>query len=155
MGECMKIEVSGKNSYNIFLNRQYIKNVDLTSTEEIIDFIKRIIIKHKKKLNLMGFYKVKVFPQDKIGMFVEIDKLDELEFSNNLDLRIVVFSNDVFFYETSDYSLIEDFNEKRYFDGKFYCVVDDYFNDIFSKVEFGRFVYGKEVNNLLNKGKVL
>ena len=54
MGECMKIEVSGKNSYNIFLNRQYIKNVDLTSTEEIIDFIKRIIIKHKKKLNLMS-----------------------------------------------------------------------------------------------------
>ena len=151
----MKIEISGKNNYNIFINRNYIGNVDLSSKEELAGFIKSFILGIREKLNLRGFYKVKVFPHDSIGLFVELIKLDELEFSNNLDLRVIVYLNEKIFFETDDYFLIEDCNDKRYLDGKFFCIVDDYFESLLSKVEFGRFIYGKEVINLLNKGKVL
>ena len=151
----MKIEVNGKDNYNIFINSNYVGNVDFFSKEEIISFIKDIIMKIKKRLRLNGFYKVKVFPQKKIGMFVELYKLDELEYSNNLDLRVVVYLDEICFFETDDYFLIEHYNNKRYMDGKFFCIVDEFFDEILSKVEFGRFIYGKEVINLLNNGRIL
>lgn len=151
----MKIEVSGKNNYNIFLTREYVKCIDISSNEAIIQFIKDYISKIKTRFNLTGFYKAKVFPKDNLGIFIELIKLDESDFSNNLDLRIIVYFNEKIFYETDDYYLIENCNSKRYFDGKFFCIVDDCFDDLLSKVEFGRFIYGKEVNNLLNKGKIL
>ena len=151
----MKIEVSGKNNYNIFINRQYTGNMDFFNKEELISFIKEFILKIRSRLNLRGFYKVKVFPQNYVGLFIELIKLDDLEFSNNLDLRVIVCFDEKFFYETDDYFLIENCNEKRYLDRKFFCIVDDCFEEILSKVEFGRFIYGKEVINLLNKGRVL
>lgn len=151
----MKIEISGKNNYNIFVNRNYVNDIDFSSKEELVKFIKKFILSIRSQLNLRGFYKVKVFPHEQVGMFVELIKLDELEFSNNLDLRVIVYLNEKIFFETDDYFVIEKCNEKRYLDGKFFCIVDDYFDSLLSKVEFGRFIYGKEVINLLNKGKVL
>lgn len=151
----MKIEVSGKDDYVIFLNRPYLGNVNFSQKEELISFIKDFILKLKRHLCLRGFYKIKVFPQDKVGIFLELLKLDDMDLSNNLDLRIIVMQDEKFFFETDDYDLIKNYNDKRYFEGHFYCVVDDYFDEIIEKVEFGRFIYGKEVINLLNNGIVL
>lgn len=151
----MKIEVSGKDDYVIFLNRSYLRNVNFSEKDDVIIFIKDFLLKLKSYLCLRGFYKVKVFPQDKIGMFLELLKLDDMDLSNNLDLRIIVMQEEKFFFETDDYDLIKNCNNKRYYEGHFYCVVDDYFDELLEKVEFGRFIYGKEVINLLNKGIVL
>ena len=60
-----------------------------------------------------------------------------------------------YYFETDDYDVIKECNDIRYMDGLFYCVVDDSFDRILEKVEFGRFIYGKEVINLLNNSKVL
>lgn len=151
----MKIEMCGKDIYNIFVNRVYIKNIDLSIREDIVKCVKEIIFRVRNRLGLRGFYKIKVFPQDKIGLFLEIIKLDDNEISNNLDLRIVVYMDEKFYFETNDFFRIENCNDKRYFDGLFYCIVDDDFDLVLEKVEFGRFIYGKEVNNLLNNSLIL
>ena len=64
-------------------------------------------------------------------------------------------NDDNFYFETEDYDLIRNCNDKRYKDGLFYCVVDNDFDKILEKVEFGRFIYGKEVINLLNNSQIL
>lgn len=151
----MKIEVCGKDNYNVFVNRIYVQELNFSDKEELIKFIKKFILKIKNKLCLRGFYKIKVFPQQKIGLFLEIIKLDDMDLSDNLDLRVVIMQDEKFFYEVDDYDLISRYNEKRYFDGHFYCVVDDEFDNIIEKSEFGRFIYGKEVINLLYKGLIL
>ena len=144
-----------KDSYRIFVNKLYIKDVNLDEKEAIILAVKDIIQKLKQKLQLRGFYKVKVFPNKNIGLFIEIIQLEDLEFSNNLDLRVIVYFDEKFYFETEDYFTIQKYDNVMFLDDKFYCLIDDSFDDMFEIVEFGRLIYGKEVINLLNKGTVL
>ena len=55
------------------------------------------MFKIKNRLNLRGFYKLKVYLNSKIGIFLDVNKLDDNDFTNNLDLRILFFY-DVDFY---------------------------------------------------------
>ena len=151
----MKIEMCGKDIYNIFINREYLKGKDYSVKEDIVKVVKEIIFKLRGRLGLRGFYKIKVFPQKIIGIFLEVIKLDETEFSNSLDLRIITYMDEKFYFETDDYFKIANCNDKRYIDGHFYCVVDDNFDLVLEKVEFGRFIYGKDVNFLLNNSLIL
>ena len=151
----MKIEVCAKDNYSIFLNSGFMKGMDVNNKEELINFIKNFVFKIKNKLNLRGFYKIRVFSHDKVGVFLDVIKLDDIDLSNNLDLRIIIMNDAEIFFETDDYDVIADYNEKRYFDGKFYCIVDDLFDKIFEKVEWGRFIYGKDVVMILSKGIII
>lgn len=151
----MKIEVNGKNGYKIFINREYIKEVNFEEKDSISEFVKKYLIKIKDKLKLRGFYKVKVFPHKKLGLYLDIKQLEELEFSNNIDLRIIISLDEKFFFETDDYFLVSKYSNVRYLDGKFYCLIDDYFDEILEIVEFGDIIYGEEVINLLNKSIIL
>lgn len=150
----MKIEACGKENYSIFINNNYIKNDIYDDKDSLVKYIKDFIFKLRGKLNLRGFYKVRVYLRNNIGIFMDINKLDDLDLINNLDLRIIIVDDDIYF-ETDDYYLIWKFNEKRYMNNKFYCIVDDKFGDITCFSEFGRFIYGKEVINLLNNSKIL
>lgn len=151
----MKIESYGKNCFKIFINSNYTKDLDYSNKEDMIGFIKRFILKLKNRLSLRGFYKIRVYPKNNIGIFLDMTKLDDIDLSNNLDLRIMIMYDEDYFFETEDYDLISDCNDIRYKDGLFYCVVDNSFDKILEKVEFGRFIYGKEVINLLNNSKIL
>lgn len=151
----MKIEIGGKGIYKIFINKEYLRKIDLDNRDSIVKCVKDILCRLKIRLGLSGFYKVKVFPHNKIGLFLEVIKLDESEYSNSLDLRVVVYMDERFYFETADYFIIEKFNDKRYMDGMFYCQVDENIDDIYAMVEFGRFIYGKEVNKVLNNSLIL
>lgn len=151
----MKIEVIGKNSYRIFVNVLYLKDVNFENRDDVNRIVKEFIKKQKKRLNLHGFYKVKVFLNKEVGVFLEINQLEELEFSNSLDLRIIVYPDEKFFFETDDYFIIKDYTDIRYLDGKFYCLLNDSCSDILKIVEFGRFIYGNEVVRLLNRSLIL
>lgn len=151
----MKIEACGKDSFNIFINRSYIKDIDFNLKDELVCFIKDFILKVKSRLGMRGFYKIRVYPQNMVGLFLDVTKLDDIDLSNSLDLRVIIMSDEKIYYETDDYSKVELYNDKRYMDGLFYCVVDEYFDKILEKVEFGRFIYGKEVINLLNNSLIL
>jgi len=151
----MKIEIFGKDCYKIFINKEYVKNIDIKNRDELVKYIKEFLCKLKIRLYLHGFYKVKVFPQEKVGIFLDVIKLDDSDFSSNLDLRVVIYMDEKFYFETNDYFIIEECNDKRFLNGLFYCVVDDQFNEVLNYCEFGRFIYGKDVNKLLNNSIIL
>lgn len=144
----MHIEINSNNIF-IFLN---IYNVYSLEKDDLIKQVKDLIIKYKSKLNMKGFYKVKVHVGEGIGLFIDIYKIDDIEYSNSLDLRILIFYDDTFYFETDDYFVIENVDNVRYFNNKYYCLASDVLVD--RVIEFGKFIYGDEVSKMLN-GSIL
>lgn len=151
----MKIELVDKDSFSIFINRLYIKECDFSSKQDITDVVKELVYQLKGKLHLCGFYKIKVFVHDKIGLFLDVFRLEELDYSNTLDLRIIIYFNEPIFFGVDDYFLIQDAKKIWFFDNQYYCLVDDILDQFYSLSEFGSFVYGKEAGRLLNQALIV
>ena len=79
-------------------------------------------------------------------------KLDDAFYKNTLDLKIEIRDEDIYF-KTDDYFKIDNLSKVVYLDGMYYCIIDDSFEEILEKVEFGSFVFGDEIN--LNRGFVI
>ena len=150
----MNIKQISKDNYKIFIDKFYFVT-DLDEKEQIIDFVKDIIMKKRKILNLRGFYKVLVYVNKKIGMFLDMIKLEDSSYFNNLDLRVIVNCDSEIYFETEDYFFIANGKDIRYLDGKFYLLVDDSFMEKIENEEFGRFIYGEDVINVLANGVIL
>ena len=58
-----------------------------------------------------------------------------------------IFFDECVYFETDDYFLLDGISNVRYYDSKYYCLADSI--DIYKLVEFGRFIYGDEVNKML------
>ncbi len=151
----MNIKLIAKDSYKFFINRYFFKDIDLDQKEKVIDFVKDIILQKRKILNLRGFYKVLVYINKKVGIFIEMTKIEDSNYFNNLDLRVIVNNESEIYYETDDYFKIANCKEIRYLDGKFYCLVDDLVDKILEKIEFGRFIYGEELLKVLASSVIL
>ena len=150
----MNIKQVAKDNYKIFINKLFFKG-SFDEKENIIDFVKDIILKKRKVLNLRGFYKVLVYVNKKIGMFIDMVKLEDSSYFNNLDLRVIVNNDSEVYFETEDYFFIAEGKDIRYLDGKFYLLVDEFFQEKIENEEFGRFIYGEDVINVLANGIIL
>lgn len=129
----MKIEKINETDYKIY----YYKNK--LDEKSLYNDIKELIKKIQKKLKLNGFYKV-IAINKKVGLFIELKRLEDTFYKNVLDLKIEI-KDDNIYYKTTDYFLIKDLRDIRYKDGVYYCIVDDDFDEILEKVEFGDFVF--------------
>lgn len=145
----MKFEKLGK-EYYVFIDKCYVDNVDYDDKKSISDFVKTFIFRYRNKMNLNGFYKVKVYSNKYVGLFLEIFCLEENEYPNTLDLRILVYLNHDVYYLSDDYFIVNNFNEIYYSENKFYCLVDKEVD--VSILEFGNFIYDL---NLLNKKRIV
>ena len=144
----MRIEMISSDNYSIFINSNYTNIDDYADKNNIIRNVKEIIIKIQSMINLYGFYKVKVYVCKKIGLFIDISKIDS-SYSDNLDLRIIVFLDEDVYVGVDDYFLVSDVKDVRNYNDKYYVKVND-LDNIFNIIEFGNFIYGAEVNNMLN-----
>lgn len=147
----MKIEVISNKEWFIFVNSLYIKITNYNNKDEIVSVVKSLIIKLKNRLKLRGFYKIKVYVKENIGLFIELLKLEDIDRVDGLDLRVIVYFDEDIYFKTDDFFIIFGLPNIRYFNGYYYCLVDDMF-DINMKGEFGEFVYGNEVMNVIDKG---
>lgn len=129
----MKIEKINETDYKIY----YYKNK--LDEKTLYNDIKELIKKIQKKLKLNGFYKV-IAINKKVGLFIELKRLEDTFYKNVLDLKIEI-KDDNIYYKTTDYFLVKDLRDIRYKDGMYYCIVDDDFDEILEKVEFGDFVF--------------
>lgn len=143
----MRIEINSADKIFIFIN---ILNVSSTEKSDLIDTVKDIIIKYRNRLKLRGFYKVKVYVNERVGLFIDLCKIDDIDYSNALDLRVLVFYDEKVYFGTDDYFVLEGCRKVRYFGEEFYCDVSDV--DVLRVVEFGHFIYGDEVLKVLEKG---
>jgi hypothetical protein len=107
----------------------------------------------KRRLSLSGFYRVLVCSHS-LGTFLQIHKLEDSYYHDTLDLKIESSSFPIYFC-TKDYFLIQSYSPVYYLEKKYYCIVDDSFDKILEKVEFGDFVFGEEIENCLQKSLVI
>lgn len=151
----MKVEKINDDLINIYFNPFYFKDIDLNNKLELIEVIKDLIKKAESryKLFLSGFYKIKVYPNKKLGVFLNIIKIDDNEFSNTTDFRIVIYPNEKFFLETELYEL---FNNvvMRYCNNKFYIDIDDVDN-IIPISDMVDVIYGSDVKELLSNSIII
>ena len=150
----MKIAVLSDNQILIFINYNYLSNVDFKSKDSIILAVKNYIIKYKSKLKLQGFYKVKVYVSDNVGLFLELIKLDDSDYINALDLRVIVNLDDKVFFKTESYDILPSNINVYYLDNYFYCDVS-LIPNLLDVVEFGVFVYGSDINNIFNNAFII
>ena len=151
----MKLEKINDDLINIYFNPFYFKDIDLNNKLELIEVIKDLIKKAESryKLFLSGFYKIKVYPNKKLGVFLNIIKIDDNEFSNTTDFRIVIYQNEKFFLETELYELFNNV-EMRYFNNKFYIDIDDVDN-ILPISDMVDVIYGSDVKKLLSNSIII
>lgn len=128
----MKIEKIGDTNYKIY----YYGSIN---TDSLYDEVKNLIKRIQKRLKLKGFYKAIVVNKN-IGLFIELKRVEDSFYRNTLDLKIEIKDFDVY-YKTTDYFIIKDLSHVKYKDGMYYCIVDESFDDILEKVEFGDFVF--------------
>lgn len=130
----MKISMINDTDYKIYY---YEKTIN---SDEINDLLKRI----QKKIKLSGFYKVTAIVK-KIGLFLELKKINNDFYKNVVELKIEI-KDDPVYYQTTDYFIIKDMPDIGYKDGMYYCIVDDSFDEVLEKVEFGDFVFGSNIS---------
>ncbi len=139
----MKIERLSLGQFLLFFNVSYLKDVTLNK-DNLIQLVKELLAKFQNLLLLNGFYKVKVFVHQRVGIFLNILQVEEFEYGESVDFRIVVYLDEKIYFRTKDYFILPK-DVPIYFDYTyFYCDVDDIL-DIMSVVEFGSFIYGKDL----------
>ena len=146
----MRFELISEEEFTLFINNCYKKINDYNDKNEIIKFVKEIFLKYKKKFKMMGFYKVTVYLEDKVGIFLDVVKLDAFDSDSSLDLRVIVYYDEDIYFKTDNYFIIKDILNIKFYDGNYYCLVKDIY-DINSVIEYGEFVYGDNISSMLDK----
>lgn len=150
----MKVEQLNEDCIDVFLNKYNFSTIDIENKESLLKLIKDIIIKldTRYKLDLCGFFKIKVYPNSKVGVFLNIIKIDDNEFSNEADFRIIIYPNEKFFFETEDYEILPKKINKRFYNGKFYIDIDE-IDNLENIIDMGRIIYDGEVKDMLKSSQ--
>ena len=141
----MKI-ISNGDKLSVFVINN--KDIDLNNLDM---YMKELIIKLRRKYrkDIYGFYKVDVYIKDKIGMIIDFNLEEEIDFFKDLvDLKVVVHEDADVFLKFSDYFL---FDKKKvyFFEGEYYVDIDDVSDKEFlEKLEFCNLVYGEELSDI-------
>lgn len=122
--------------------------IDLKNKENLEKYLKSIIniIKKKNVLIKSGLYVARVYQNNKYGLIIELELLEELEiFKDMVDLKILIYDNSKMYLEVEDYFLTIG-HKKEIFNNKFYLDIDDLTDyDLISLLEFGNIIYGDNV----------
>lgn len=141
----MKI-ISNGDKLSVFVINN--KDIDLNNLDM---YMKELIIKLRRKYrkDIYGFYKVDVYIKDKIGMIIDFNLEEEIDFFKDLvDLKVVVHEDVDMFLKFSDYFLFD--NKKVYFfEEEYYVDINDVSDKEFlEKLEFCNLVYGEELSDI-------
>ena len=149
IGGYMKIEHINYQQFLIFFNISYLNCIDFTR-DQLLEMVKQLLFKLQDRLLLHGFYKIKVYAHRKVGIFLDLLQIEEFEYSDALDFRITVYLDEKVYFKTDNYFIISDCKTVYFHKNFFYCDVDD-ISDIMSVIEFGSFVYGRELDMVRKK----
>ena len=150
----MRVEIISKNKLLIYINNIFFKNETWDDKDKIIKTIKKYIIRLKNNyhIKLRGFYKVRAFPNKKIGTFIEMEKLDEDDY-DSIELRIIVDFKEKLFFKFYEYEYIPNNSNYILYDNFYYVDIKDIEEDIISFIELGEIVYERSIPDMKWKGK--
>ena len=145
----MKIKILTKEKIILYLNNYFFKNLE---KDNLTKEIKKLFIKLIKyyQLDFNGIYEVLMFENIKYGTILEITKLGDLLFTNNLiDLKVKIIKNSNFYLKSSDYFIFKDYKKVYYYDNNYYLNIKE-IDNILKLIEFCEIIYNKKDNFLQN-----
>jgi len=148
------VKIKNDKFITLYINKKLIE-IDLKDKKELESYIKRMIVLLKKKNidMLSGLYIARVYINDKYGIIVELELLEELEFFKDMyDLKMIIFDNSDIYLEFDDL-----YNENKrmiYYNNHFYLNLELVYDD-FRIYEFSRLVYGDELLKIKDNGKLI
>lgn len=144
----MKFQILNSNDIKVFFSGF------ISSEEEILNCLEKILKNYKNKLQLSGFYQITIYNR-KYGLFFLLHKERDSFHSDTFDYRVLFDDEASIYFQTTDYFAIRNCHFIYYYDEMFYALVDDSFDKLFEKVEFGEFLLECEFNQedsiLINK----
>jgi len=144
----MKFEIL-EDGYLFFTNKIYL----LDDESNISSFLKEMFlsISDVYSIELYGYFKVDIYIDGKIGIFVEMKKMDDyISYGKKIDTKVAVFDRS-FYLKTNDLSLIYRYRPIYYLNDNYYISTEDVDN-IFELLDFCEIEY-KNID--LNKFKCL
>lgn len=142
---------------NIYLNKQYLKNVDLNDTKTIKNIIKKINTKYN--IDIYGYIETKIYIDKNYGIIINLKK-EELDyfdyFNDEIEMNIEII-NDSFLYKIEDYNkdLVKDKTIYKYKDN-LYINIDKIDNINLGKIiEISEIIYGEKAQNIIEKNNII
>lgn len=126
--------------------------------QEIIKLVKNTVLKVNKiyHLNLKGFYKVRVYLNKKVGLVIEIIRIDDIDINNAIDLRVLVYFDQEFFIEVDNFDFVPVHKKVTFLDNKYYISVDSLSEtEVFSLLELGSVIYKTDLIDNFYMGRVI
>ncbi|MEG1495326.1 MAG: hypothetical protein RR406_03400 [Bacilli bacterium] len=149
----MRFEILDTDNYLIYLNSATFRGMDFTNEEDITTQTKLVIMRLKRNYNiyLSGFYQMSIYVGEETGLFIELKKLEEMDFDlMAIDLKVVVYLNQTFLLETDDLDKIKGCLKIIAYEGKYYGVLTK--NTDISLLEMGNIIYGTLADLVLSMG---
>ena len=125
---------------------------------EIIKLVKNTVLKVNKiyHLNLKGFYKVRVYLNKKVGLVIEIIRVDDIDINNAIDLRVLVYFDQEFFIEVDNFDFVPKHKRVTFLDNKYYISVESLSDaEVFSLLELGIVIYKSDLIDSFYMGRVI
>ena len=142
------------NKIIIYLNKENI-DFDISNKENLEKYIKELVLNIKKiyGYKISGSYNVNIYENKKIGLIIEFIKKENFDFFPDLiDLKLNIFYDSDVYLKLDDYFLIKKYKNIYYNNNNFYIDVTDLIKkDILILSEFGKYIYGKNLEKLKNK----
>ena len=155
----MHVESVSENQYTIYINNQYFASLDCNNKEEITKNVKQLVIKLNQiyRLNLSGFYKMNLYLNKRIGMMIELYKLEDFGIEiKTIDLRITIYLNSEIWVMVKDWEIIKESAQIYYYDGYYYSDIANFKDEKLLEItEWGNFIYGDEIKKVKQNGKKL
>ncbi len=153
----MKVLRDDEGNFVIYLLMKDL-NFHLSKKEELVKLIKTSVLKVNEiyRLNLKGFYKVRVYFHSKVGCVLELIPMEDIGFSDTLDLRVIIYFNQKFYFEVENFDFLPPHKKIIFINDKYYVDVDSLKEkELFSLFEFGQLIYREDLVENLFCGKTI
>lgn len=134
----------------------FIINRDRIDFDNINKYMKELILKLKRKYrrDISGFYQVDVYVKDKIGMIIDFEREEEIDFFRDLiDLKVTLHEDSDVYLRFDDYFLF-DKKDIYFLDKNYYVNLDEISEKEFLfSLEFCKVIYGEELEEIRNSLK--
>ena len=155
----MHVESVAENQFMIYINNQYFASLDWNNKEEITKNVKNLILKLNRiyHLELSGFYKMTIYLNQKVGMMIELYKLEDFGIEiKTIDLRITIYLNSEIWVAVKDWEIIKESSQIYYYDDYYYSDIANFKDEKLLEItEWGNFIYGDEIKKVKQNGKKL
>ena len=151
MGDFLNLDIVD-DKYILFINNYSFNKYD---EEELSVFLKDVflILSDVYSINVYGYFMVDIYIDEKIGIYVEISRIDNcITYSKKIDTK-VNFVLDSFYLKTKDLSKIFSYSPIYYFNNNYYVSTKDVDNvfDIIEECEIVYRDYGDFINNIVKE----